>query len=209
MGGRVGCILPRGHRPVVLAPVGRHFTAPAQAADAERLAGSCLTPIDGSQSGRLCNRSGVTFWKTLVPWDLRGNSAKVAAVLLQLGMLLIMDDSKSGFTSLQANAEAPPSRQEVRCAVRFPLALPVVLSSGSAEFAALTRNVSASGVVFDVDRPLKVGLEIRFSLRMPGAVLGTPRDVLVNCLGRVVRCSMSQAQYQAAATIDEYQFAEQ
>jgi len=56
---------------------------------------------------------------------------------------------------------------------------------------------------------LKVGMDIRFSLRMPGAVLGTPRDVLVECLGRVVRCSMSQSEYQTAATIDEYQFAEQ
>ena len=120
-----------------------------------------------------------------------------------------MDASKPGLPALQVQADSPTSRQEVRCAVRFPLALPVVLSSGNGEFAALTRNVSASGVLFDMDRPLKVGLGIRFSLHMPGAVLGTPRDVLVNCLGRVVRCSLSQTQYQAAATIDEYQFAEQ
>jgi hypothetical protein len=32
---------------------------------------------------------------------------------------------------------------------------------------------------------------------------------LVQCVGRVVRCSMSQTKYKAAATIDEYQFAEQ
>jgi len=98
---------------------------------------------------------------------------------------------------------------EVRCAVRFPLALPVLLSANHGEFAALTRNVSASGVLFELDRPLQAGLDIGFSLRMPGAILGTPRDVLVHCRGRVVRCSLSQSQYQAAATIDEYQFAEQ
>ncbi len=120
-----------------------------------------------------------------------------------------MDTSKSGPPVLAPQAKPANSRQEVRCAVRFPLALPVVLSSGPEEFTAITRNVSASGVMFELDRPLQVGLEIRFSLRMPGAVLGTPRDVLVHCLGRVVRCSMSQTQYQAAATIDEYQFAEQ
>ena len=101
------------------------------------------------------------------------------------------------------------ARQEVRCAVRFPLTLPVVLLSSEGEFAALTRNVSASGVLLELDRPLPSGLEIRFSLRMPGTVLGTPRDVLVECLGRVVRCSLSQNQYLAGATIDEYQFAEQ
>jgi hypothetical protein len=101
------------------------------------------------------------------------------------------------------------ARQEVRCAVRFPVALPVVLSSGKGEIAAITRNVSASGVIFELDRPVLSGLEIHFSLRMPGEVLGTPHDVLVQCQGRVVRCSKNQSNYQAAATIDEYQFAEQ
>jgi len=57
--------------------------------------------------------------------------------------------------------------------------------------------------------PMKAGAEIHFSLRMPGAVLGTPHDVLVHCQGRVVRCSMNQSNYLAAATIDEYRFAEQ
>ena len=93
--------------------------------------------------------------------------------------------------------------------MRFPLALPVVLWIDNGKLAALTRNVSASGVLFELDRQLRVGLDIRFSLRMPGAVLGTLHDILVHCLGRVVRCSMSQSQYLAAATIDEYQFAEQ
>jgi hypothetical protein len=87
--------------------------------------------------------------------------------------------------------------------------LPVVIWTGKGEFAALTRNVSASGVQFELDRELKAGLEIRFSLRMPGAILGTPHDVLVHCLGRVIRCSKSQSLYLASATIDEYQFAEQ
>ena len=111
---------------------------------------------------------------------------------------------------LQSGAVAPGAgRQEVRCAVRFPLALPVVLSTGDGEIAALTRNISASGVLFSLDRPLRVGLDIQFSLRMPHAVLGTPHDVLVHCKGRVVRCSTSHKEHLAAATIDEYRFAEQ
>lgn len=93
--------------------------------------------------------------------------------------------------------------------MRFPLVLPVALWTDSGEVAALTRNVSASGVQFELDQELEVGHEIRFSLRMPGAVLGTPHDVLVHCLGRVIRCSKSQSLYLASATIDEYQFAEQ
>jgi len=106
-------------------------------------------------------------------------------------------------------APGPPvARQEVRCAVRFPIALPVVLSGRDGEMTALTRDVSASGVAFELDGKLDVGQEVRFSLRMPSAVLGTPHDVLVHCLGRVVRCCISQSHYLAAATIDEYRFAE-
>ena len=101
------------------------------------------------------------------------------------------------------------ANQEVRCAVRFPLTLPVVVSTGRHEYSALTNNVSASGVLFEMTSPLQVGEGIDFSLRMPGAILGTPNDVLVHCHGRVVRCSVSQSQSQVAATIDEYTFVEQ
>ena len=128
--------------------------------------------------------------------------------LLGLGMAS-MDASKSALPLSSAGSHPASQRQEVRCAVRFPLALPVMLSSGKGEIAAVTRNVSASGVVFELDSAVQPGLEIRFSLRMPGAVLGTPHDVLVHCQGRVVRCSRNQSNYLAAATIDEYQFAEQ
>jgi len=120
-----------------------------------------------------------------------------------------MDASKSASTPAPRHSRLTFERQEVRCAVRFPIALPVVLSTGKGDIPALTTNVSASGVVFELESPVSAGLEIRFSMRMPGAVLGTPRDVLVNCQGRVVRCSKNQSNYQAAATIDEYQFAEQ
>lgn len=100
--------------------------------------------------------------------------------------------------------------KEVRCAVRFPLSLPVELSEDQLhESPAVTRNVSANGVLLELSGPLNVGDELDFNLRMPGSVLGTPQDVLVHCRGRVVRCSISQSHYQAAATIDEYHFVEQ
>ena len=101
------------------------------------------------------------------------------------------------------------ARQEVRCAVRFPLSLPVVLATSLGELSAVSLNVSASGILFELDRELAVGQDVRFSLRMPCAVLGTMHDVLVHCAGRVVRCSLSPTQHLAAATIDDYQFAEQ
>jgi len=120
-----------------------------------------------------------------------------------------MEASGSVFPPSSARSKSAFQRQEVRCAVRFPLTLPVLLSSEAGDITAITRNVSASGVVFELDSPMQAGLEIRFSLRMPGAILGTAHDVLVHCQGRVVRCSKNQSNYQAAATIDDYQFAEQ
>jgi hypothetical protein len=120
-----------------------------------------------------------------------------------------MDAMKSALPVSSAHSLPAFQQQEVRCAVRFPLALPVILSSPQGEIAAVTRNVSASGVVFELDKPVQQGLEICFSLRMPGSILGTPHDVLVHCQGRVVRCSKNQSNFQAAATIDEYRFAEQ
>ena len=98
-----------------------------------------------------------------------------------------------------------------KCAARYDFLSPCqwCFRAGDGEIAALTRNISASGVLFALDRDLQVGLDIQFSMRMPRAVLGTPHDVLVHCKGRVVRCSTSHKEHLAAATIDEYRFAEQ
>ena len=116
--------------------------------------------------------------------------------------------SKAELDPSHPGAQAADGRREVRCAVRFPLVLPVMLATDDGEFAARTLNISANGVLFELDRRLQVGEQIRFSMQMPGAVLGTSHDVLVHCTGRVVRCSLSQTQYLAAATIDDYRFAE-
>ena len=97
----------------------------------------------------------------------------------------------------------------MRCAVRFPLALPVVLDSSEGQLVAETMNISASGVLFAVSRNLEPGTEIHFALRMLGQLLGVSKDVLVHCTGRVVRCSLSQQRYLAAVTIDDYQFRDQ
>ncbi len=142
---------------------------------------------------------GIIEWSSLkvLNWGRTPERGRFSAVYL-------MDE----FTKSVA-IEGPSPSQEVRCAVRFPLNLPVVISTGASEYSAMTSNVSASGVLFQMNSALEVGEGIDFALRMPGSVLGTPKDVLVHCHGRVVRCSMSQSQTQVAATIDEYQFVEQ
>ena len=109
-------------------------------------------------------------------------------------------------SAVPASAQA---RQEVRCAVRFPLSLSVMLEGAEGEISALTRNISASGVLLALDQALAVGLDIHFSMLMPHGVLGSPKDVMVQCKGRVVRCSSSHNGHLAAATIDDYQFTAQ
>lgn len=122
----------------------------------------------------------------------------------------MMEISKKAPSDDRSATEHANFLKEVRCAVRFPLSLPVELSEDKQQDApAVTRNVSANGVLLELSGPINVGEELDFHLRMPGSVLGTPQDVLVHCRGRVVRCSISQSHYQAAATIDEYHFVEQ
>lgn len=116
---------------------------------------------------------------------------------------------KSDFAYFEEAGLPASQPREVRCAVRFPLSLPLSLDRDGDWTPATTRNISASGVLFETDSPIPVGESITFFMRMPGAVLGTAKDVLVYCRGRVVRCSVSHTLPQVAATIDDYQFVEQ
>ena len=69
-----------------------------------------------------------------------------------------MEDRKNPEPAAIGESPAHPSvGHEVRCAVRFPLTLPVVISTSSKEYTALTNNVSASGVLFELNSPLRVG----------------------------------------------------
>ncbi len=95
---------------------------------------------------------------------------------------------------------------ELRSAVRFPLKLKISVKDAKGKHDAETRNISAAGVLFDVDTDLSVGSNIEFSIAMPGEVLGTGNDVLVNCLGRVMRCAPEEGRRAVAAIIDEYRF---
>ena len=95
---------------------------------------------------------------------------------------------------------------EMRSSVRFPLKLPIAVRHATQQHQAETDNISAGGVLFRVDAEMAVGSTIEFSISMPAAVLGAGSDVLVNCTGRVVRCSMQEGQCTVAAVIDEYRF---
>lgn len=107
--------------------------------------------------------------------------------------------------SAPAKADAPV---ELRNAVRFPLQIPLRLFTASQEIAAITENISATGVAFTTSQVLEVQTQVRFTMKMPAEAMGTPADVVVHCTGRVVRCNTSETGWRAAAVIDEYYFSQ-
>jgi len=98
------------------------------------------------------------------------------------------------------------SHPELRNAVRFPLHLPVTLKTSTEEHRAQTIDISAGGILFRTETDVEVGSAVEFTVAMPGDVLGSDRDVLVRCQGRVVRCSEESTGRSVAVVIDEYKF---
>lgn len=97
-----------------------------------------------------------------------------------------------------------PGAEPVRASVRFPLHLNVVLSTEEREYNAVTHDVSANGVLFLGDDLPAAGTAVRFRLTMPASVMGGGEDVVLYCVGRIVRHERTGERTAAAAVIDEY-----
>jgi hypothetical protein len=96
---------------------------------------------------------------------------------------------------------------DTRSSQRFPIKLPItVRTKDSRDQFAETANISAGGVLFYTNVAINVGSEIYFRIVLPAGVVGTETDVLVNCTGRVVRCSETGGRKCVGAIIDEYVF---
>jgi hypothetical protein len=80
------------------------------------------------------------------------------------------------------------------------------LKTSTDEHRAETIDISAGGILFHSETEVEVGASVEFTIAMPGDVLGSERDVLVNCHGRVVRCSQEPTGRSIAVVIDEYKF---
>jgi len=113
----------------------------------------------------------------------------------------------------QANADKPTKNEDTheaghkpaRGSVRFPMQLPLRLLTTTGVVECVTENLSAAGVLFEVEADLAEGSLVEFVLMMPAAVLGTPRDVEVRCVGRVVRRETDEkGRRLAAVSIDQY-----
>jgi hypothetical protein len=96
--------------------------------------------------------------------------------------------------------------QDMQSAVRFPLKLPVSFQASNGQHEGETRNISANGVLFQIDSDMPLGSAVEFTIAMPAEVLGSPADVMVNCRGRVVRCFEEEDRRWVGVVIDEYGF---
>jgi PilZ domain-containing protein len=97
-------------------------------------------------------------------------------------------------------------RFDLRNSLRFPLHLQMTLKTPAEEYYAKTIDISAGGILFHTEAAIEVDTPVHFTIEMPGEALGTDRPVLVNCQGRVVRCSQEATGRSVAVVIDEYQF---
>ena len=92
----------------------------------------------------------------------------------------------------------------LRAAVRFPLHMDVVLSTPKGDCHGVTEDVSANGMLFIAEEIPEIGTPIEFRLKMPSSVMGGGEDVLLHCVGRIVRHGVTNGKKSAAAVIDEY-----
>lgn len=93
-----------------------------------------------------------------------------------------------------------------RGAARYPLHLRVTLLSDNRDYEALTEDLSASGVLFRLQEPLREGSHIEFLLEIPAGTLEFSVTAAVHCSGRIVRSYRKHDQAFSAAVIDEYRF---
>jgi hypothetical protein len=96
---------------------------------------------------------------------------------------------------------------EMQSAPRFPVHLAVSLKSQSGgAYTAETQNISANGALFAMDSDVPVGSTVDFTIMLPGDVVGSIRDVQIDCRGRVVRSFEDGGRRGVGVVIDEYHF---
>ena len=101
---------------------------------------------------------------------------------------------------------------EKRRAKRFPMRLPVAVKANGEKpdkQVVETRDVSSSGVYFEVPNPLEVGASLEFLLTLPEPIT-KGSAVQIRCIGKVVRVdkthSGAKSHTGVAATIERYEF---
>ena len=95
---------------------------------------------------------------------------------------------------------------DLQSAPRFPIKLPISVKSKTGERQTETENISANGVLFQVDAEMPVGSPVDFTISLPAHILGAEADVQLDCRGRVARNFADGGRRGVGVVIDEYHF---
>jgi hypothetical protein len=116
----------------------------------------------------------------------------------------------AGSTKEESGKKSARSRySDVQGAARFPLKLPISVKSESGASTAETQNISANGVLFQMESDMPVGSRLDFTISLPANVVGAESDVQIDCRGRVVRSFEEEGRRGVGVVIDEYHFERQ
>ena len=102
--------------------------------------------------------------------------------------------------------------KEARTGRRFPVHLPIKLVNSSEPRSGqegTTENISAAGVYLRTDEPLEVNSRVEFEITIPGSEIGAKQDVILRCVGRVIRVDSESPEKGVACLIDEYDLVRQ
>ena len=99
---------------------------------------------------------------------------------------------------------------DARTGTRFPVHLPIKvlgLSGAKASQEGTTENISGAGIYIWVDQALEVDSRVEFEITIPAPAIAAEQDVVLHCIGRVVRAdSQSSEKSGVACVIDSYEF---
>lgn len=96
--------------------------------------------------------------------------------------------------------------EDLQSAPRFPLHLTASVKTQGTAYLAETENISANGVLFAMDNDVPVGSMVDFTIMLPAEVMGTRRNMQIDCRGRVVRSFEDRGRRGVGVVIDEYHF---
>jgi len=105
-----------------------------------------------------------------------------------------------------AMSAGAPGFEDMQSAPRFPIKLPLSLKSKGGDRHTETENISANGVLFQIDADMPVGSMVDFTISLPADVVGADADVQLDCRGRVVRSFEEDGRRGVGVVIDEYKF---
>ncbi len=104
------------------------------------------------------------------------------------------------------NSKGRTRYNDMQNAARFPVKLPIAGHSQTGAPSTESENISANGVLFQVDSDMPVGSMVDFTISLPADVVGSEADVQLDCRGRVVRSYEEDGRRGVGVVIDEYHF---